>query len=46
MDGKLSLPSESFQSLCRVDARDVVGAILEDCQEEVPSKVALKDGAG
>lgn len=26
---KLSLPSESFQSLCRVDAIDAMGAVLE-----------------
>lgn len=33
-------------SLCRVDTRGAVGAVFEDCLEEVPSKAALKDGAG
>lgn len=45
MDGKQSLLSESFLSLCRI-ARGAVGAVLEDCQEEVASMAALEDGVG
>ena len=46
MYDKQSLHSESFLSLCRLGARGAVGAVLEDCQDEVTSIAALEDGMG